>query len=54
MHLIVIYALTLEICIYTHYKSWPNVHKFSDRYTEPAEYVLYAKLKALLMTYFYE
>ncbi len=50
MHLIVLYALTLQICIYTHYKSSPNepllcdsfASKFSDRYTESAEYALYA------------
>ncbi len=39
------------------YKSSPNeplfwglfAHKFSDRYTEPAEYALYAKLQTLIM-----
>jgi hypothetical protein len=58
MQLICIYALTVKICIYMHYKSWQNelllcnsfVPKFSDRYTEPAEYAVYAKLKARLMT----
>ncbi len=54
MHLIVIYALTLEICIYMHYKSSPNeplcdsfAPKFSDKYTE---YALYPKFKALVIT----
>jgi hypothetical protein len=41
-----------------HFKSSPKepqlcdsfARKFSDRYTEPAEYALYAKFKALIMT----
>jgi hypothetical protein len=55
MHLI--FAPTLEICIYMHYKIFPNdpllcnsfAPKFLDRYTQPAEYALYAKFKALMM-----
>jgi hypothetical protein len=57
MHLIVKYALTLQICIYMYYKSSSKepllcdsfAPKFSDRYTEPAEYALYAKFKDLVI-----
>jgi hypothetical protein len=57
MQLISIYELTVQICIYMHYKSFLNqlllcnsfAPKFSDRYTEPVEYAIYAKFKALVM-----
>ncbi len=57
MHLIVKYALTLQIYIYMHYKSSPKepllcdsfTPKFSDRYTQPPEYAFYAKFKALVI-----
>jgi hypothetical protein len=62
MQLIMIYALKIEICIYMHYKSWPIepllcdwfAPKFSDRYTEPVKYAIYAKFKALVITFLRE
>ncbi len=61
MQLITIYALTVKICIYMHYKSWQNqlllcnsfAPKFSDRYIEPAEYAIYAKFKALVTNHWF-